>query len=266
MQPFHIAVPTAFHADLSLDCETTIAHMRHLYQQGVRAMLVCGSTGEQHSLSLDERLRLLDTLAQANLPADLTLLFGVAHPFERDAMRLAEAVEQNRVVSALLLAAPPYIRPTQAEFLAYVRHLLSQTSKPVVLYNNPARTGFDMALSTLLELSQIPQIIGVKDPSDVVALKANLARDWLIFAGGEENLAEKIQAGFNGLSSIAGNVMPNEIQTWFTALLQNSAAKLPPASGQYLAEIYQDVPLLAIKRDIAKNEGISMQYHRRPKL
>lgn len=266
MQNFHIAVPTAFHSDLSLDCETTIAHIRHLYQQGVRAMLVCGSTGEQHSLSQEERLALLNALDTANLSADLTLLFGVSHSFEQYAMQLAASVEQNRAVSALLLAPPPYILPTQAEFITYVQNVLSQTSKPVVLYNNPPRTGFDMAVETLLELSRFPQIIGVKDPSNAQALVVGLTREWLIFAGGEEGLAEKLHSGFNALSSMAGNVMPRAIQAWFNKLLHNPEAKLPPTSGRILAEIYQDVPLLAIKRKVSENENITMHYHRRPQM
>lgn len=264
MHSFHIAVPTAFHVDLSLDCKTTLAHIRYLYQQGVRAVMVCGSTGEQHSLTTSEKLQLLAAIEQADLPADLCVIFGVAHPFYREAVELAMAVEKNTAVSAILLAAPPYIRPNQQEFHRYVERILAVTLKPIILYNNPARTGFDMATETLLTLSQHPQIIGVKDPSHATELVEKLERDWLIFAGGEENLAQKLERGFNALSSIAGNVMPQDIQRWYQALLQNPQATLPLASGQILSEIYNDVALLAVKQLVSEKEGIEMQHHRRP--
>lgn len=266
MQNFHIAVPTAFHSDLSLDMDTTLAHIRYLYRQGVRAVMLCGSTGEQHSLSVDERLIMLKALQQANLPDDLTVIFGVAHSFYQESVKLAKVVEENTAIDAILLAALPYIRPTQAEFIRYVEAVLAVTQKPIILYNNPRRTGFDMATDSLLMLSQYPQIIGVKDPSDVVELKMRLQRDWLIFAGGEEDLNEKIQAGFNACSSIAGNVMPQEIQAWLNALLQDWTVKLPFASEQILKEIYQNVPLIMIKQMVAENESLpTMIYHRRPR-
>lgn len=264
MQPFHIAVPTAFHADLRLDCETTLKHIHYLYQQGIQDVMVCGTTGEQHSLSTSEKLQLLAAIEQADLPPDLCIIFGVSHPFYREAVELAAAIKKNTAISAILLAAPPYIRPTQQEFCRYVEHILAVTTKQIILYNNPVRTGFDIATTTLLSLSRYPQIIGVKDPSYATELVEKLEREWLIFAGGEEDLAVKLHNGFNALSSIAGNVMPQAIQKWYKALLQNPHATLPLASSQILSGIYKDVALIAVKQLISQQEGIEMQHHRRP--
>lgn len=76
---FHIAVPTAFYENEDLNTEATLQHIMHLYDQGVKSVMICGTTGEQHSLSLAEKLQLLKSLdAESSLPDDLELLFGVA--------------------------------------------------------------------------------------------------------------------------------------------------------------------------------------------
>ena len=66
---YHIAVPTAFYDNEDLNTEATLQHIRNLYDQGVKSVMVCGTTGEQHSLSLAEKLQLLESLgADSSLP------------------------------------------------------------------------------------------------------------------------------------------------------------------------------------------------------
>ena len=75
---YHIAVPTAFYDNEDLNTEATLQHIRNLYDQGVKSVMVSGTTGEQHSLTLAEKLKLLKSIDTATfLPDDLEIIFGV---------------------------------------------------------------------------------------------------------------------------------------------------------------------------------------------
>ncbi|WP_018393087.1 dihydrodipicolinate synthase family protein [Bacillus sp. 37MA] len=65
-ETFHIAVPTAFFEDESVNIRGTIDHIRDLYKQGVKSVLVSGSTGEQHSLNLKEKIEIINSLVLSN--------------------------------------------------------------------------------------------------------------------------------------------------------------------------------------------------------
>jgi 4-hydroxy-tetrahydrodipicolinate synthase len=75
----HIAVPTGFFKDESLNIQGTIEHIRYLYNQGVKSVLVCGSTGEQHSLTLKEKIEILNHLVwEEELINRMEVIFGVS--------------------------------------------------------------------------------------------------------------------------------------------------------------------------------------------
>lgn len=126
-------------------------------------MIVSGSTGQQNSLSLAEKLELLTALNDLKASQGFELLFGVASIRIKELIQLVSEPQAADHVASFLLGFPPYIRLTQAEAIYYVRELISHTSKPVVLYNNPARTGFIPP----------PHLAGIKEaagPSQVKAM------------------------------------------------------------------------------------------------
>lgn len=97
----------------------------------------------------------------------IELVFGASAIRTRDAVTLVQALETS-VIDAIMIGFPPYIRPTQQQAVAYVEELLSHTSKPVALYNNPGRTGFDLAPESLYTLiRRHPNIVGYKETGDL---------------------------------------------------------------------------------------------------
>src|SRR5699024_9094264 len=134
-----------------------------------------------------------------------------------DAEKLAERISQSKV-SAIMLGHPPYIIPSQQEAINYPDKIISLASKPVILYNNPKRTGFDLSYESIVYLSMNESVIGIKDPGDKAKLekikKNILNKEFLFYAGGELELEDKVQSGYNRLSSIAGNIYPQEVKEW----------------------------------------------------
>lgn len=266
---FHIAVPTAFYENEDLNTEATLQHIRNLYDQGVKSVLVCGTTGEQHSLSLAEKLQLLESLDAASfLPDDLEILFGVASIRQKEALQLAEKVNASLKISGVLLGFPPYILPSQKEARLYVESIANVINKPIILYNNPRRTGFNLELDTFAELIKLPNIIGIKDAGDsarIPELLSAAGKKIYVYSGGEIDLDKKIVLGANRLSSMAGNLYPTEVEAYFTDLLRGHADEIKNAGiEEKIHNVFSDNPIIYIKNEITKHMQIDMGIARSP--
>lgn len=267
---YHIAVPTAFFKDESLNTQATIDYMVHLKKIEIPSVLVCGTTGEQHSLNLEEKKQLLKAIDEdSRLTKDWEIIFGVASIRQKEAVELIIEVEKNKKINAVLLGFPPYVLPTQQEAINYVKQLAGRTSKPIILYNNPNRTGFTLHLDSALELFRLKNIIGIKEAGDsarIPDLVDKVEKDLFIYAGGEIGLEEKIELGFNRLSSISGNIYPLETMVWFQDLKKGRSDL---DSHTHLFEgiktvFTSDSPLQFIKKSISEVHGIDMGSCRSP--
>lgn len=266
---YHIAVPTAFLDDETLDTKHTIKHIKQLYDQGIRSVLVCGSTGEQHSLNLNEKIELLTAIEEDRLLAnEMEIIFGVSAIRQSEAEALATEVSKTNI-AAILLGYPPYLLPTQKEALTYSKKIISMAKKPVILYNNPARTGFDLSVESVIELAKLNNVIGLKEagnPSKASDILTNISETpFYIYAGGERELKQKISYGFSRLSSIAGNIAPIKIQAWFEGLL--SGRKIDKKELDSISAILETIsngsPLVNLKREL-NNQGADLGKCRRP--
>ena len=266
---YHIAVPTAFYDNEDLNTEATLQHIRNLYDQGVKSVMVCGTTGEQHSLTVAEKLQLLKSIDAATfLPDDLEIIFGVASIRQKEALQLAEKVNASAKINGVLLGFSPYILPSQKEARLYVEAIAKVIEKPIILYNNPRRTGFNLELDTFAELIKVPNIIGIKDAGDsarIPELLSAAGKKIYVYSGGEIDLDKKIVLGANRLSSMAGNLYPTEVEAYFTDLLRGRADKIKNAGiEEKIHNVFSDNPIIYIKNEITKHMQIDMEIARSP--
>jgi 4-hydroxy-tetrahydrodipicolinate synthase len=211
--PYSVAMITPYTPGDEVD-EAGIRRMVEYYrEQQVPALLVSGSTGEQHSLSVDERVFLYRAVKKA-AGGDLPLYAGVAAIRTRDAVRLAKEAELAGY-AAIMLGFPPYVRPNQEEVALYVQAVCAAVSLPVMLYNNPLRTGFNLEPETLIRLvEQHPQITALKEagsPEHVKLTQERLVPGFQVLSGSDLTIAETFAKGYNGLTSVAGNLFPREM-------------------------------------------------------
>ena len=266
---YHIAVPTAFYDNEDLNTEATLQHIRNLYDQGVKSVMVCGTTGEQHSLTVAEKLQLLKSIDAATfLPDDLEIIFGVASIRQKEALQLAEKVNASAKINGVLLGFSPYILPSQKEARLYVEAIAKVIEKPIILYNNPRRTGFNPELDTFAELIRLPNIIGIKDAGDSARIPELISvadKKIYVYAGGEIDLDKKIALGANRLSSMAGNLYPSEVEAYFTDLLRGRADKTKNAGiEEKIHNVFADNPIIYIKNEITKHTQIDRGIARSP--
>lgn len=265
----HVAVPTAFFEDESLNIQGTISHIRDLYKQGVKSVLVSGSTGEQHSLNLQEKMELIKAIElKEELINNMEIIFGVASVRQKEAEELAEKIRHTKI-SGIMLGYPPYVIPTQEEAVVYSKRIIHLSNKPTILYNNPKRTGFDLSENSIIQLSKIDSVFGIKDAGNqekVERIKNSLHRnDFYFYAGGEVNLEEKVLHGYDRLSSIAGNISPTEVTQWFQKMLmkQKLSKQESEKIENIMEKVYQGNAIVNLKK-IINRKGISMGICRSP--
>lgn len=254
-QNFHVAVPTVFYDDEEINISGTINHIEHLYNKGVKSVLVCGTTGEQHSLRVEEKRALIKAIDNNQIVNNMEIIFGVAAIRQKDAEELAELIAVTNI-SGIMLGYPPYILPTQQEAINYTKSIMNKVNKPIVLYNNPGRTGFNLSAESIISLSKYNNIIGIKDPGDedkVAILKKEIKQQFYYYAGGEVDLEDKLMAGYNRLSSIAGNIYPKEVDDWFSYILNKNSEMGPKIINveNKIKHLYDGNVIVNIKNEIS---------------
>lgn len=259
-ETIHIAVPTAFFKDETIDIDGTIIHIKNLYKQGVKSVLVSGTTGEQHSLSLKEKLEIIKRLEQEEeLLMNMEVIFGVASIRQKEAEELAKRIGDTKI-AGMMLGYPPYVLPSQEEAFLYTKKIINLCNKPTILYNNPKRTGFDLSTENIIQLSNLDLVVGIKDAGNkekVDAIKVNLHRkNFYFYAGGEMNLKEKVSYGYNRLSSIASNINPLEIEQWFLQMLKGQTVSNQEKEliDKIMKQVYDGNPIVNLKKAMNDNK------------
>jgi 4-hydroxy-2-oxoglutarate aldolase len=188
-------------------------NIEKLNQIALTGYTVCGSTGETPLLSTEERLQLMEWVREASVPGK-TLIAGVGAESVYETVRVANRAADIGYHVALVLT-PFYYRgqmhkpETQALFF---RAVADQSKIPVLLYNIPQVTGYDLPVDTIAELSHHPNIIGMKDSSGnleklkqtVLAVKPGFQ----VLSGAGVSFGEALEIGAAGAILAIANALP----------------------------------------------------------
>lgn len=265
---YSIAMVTPFKEDGSMDKQGIQELMSYYVSKQIPALLISGSTGEQHSMTVQERIELYH-VANRHAQGKLLLYGGVASTVTKDAVRLAGEAEHANL-SAIMLGFPPYIRPSQDEAYHYVKAVCEATNLPIMLYNNPARNGFNLEVGTLLRLvHDFPQIVALKEagnPDHVKTTKAQLGKHFQILSGSDASIVDYYEKGYEGITSVMGNIFPDEMRIVVKLLddlnIEQAIIELGKMNEQ-MNLIFQIGAIKTIKF-ILSHEGINAGYCREP--
>ena len=196
------AIVTPFDEDGKVDEEGFVELLDHLAANGSDGFVVCGTTGEAATLSVDEHLGLIE-LAVANRPVGTSIIAGAGSNDTRHAVEMTERSTELGA-DAILSVTPYYNRPNRRGIVAHYGEVIKATDKPIILYNIPSRTGTNLPNEFLAELAQLDQIEFVKqaNPDDVAQV------DGLgLYAGNDDMLAEVLDLGGLGGILVASHVV-----------------------------------------------------------
>jgi 4-hydroxy-tetrahydrodipicolinate synthase len=212
---FHGVVPamaTPFSADQNFDERRCVELIDWYLDSGVHGISVAGSQGEFFSLDEKEHIRLIE-IAVERINGRVPLYAGTGRITTRESIRITKAAEVIGADLALVIT-PFFVQPSQGELVEHYVAIARGTRLPVMLYNNPPRTGTNILPATLLQcMNKADNIVGVKDSSgDVtqsIEYKLVTERKALLFSGRDTIALALFLHGADGTISPAANVFPS---------------------------------------------------------
>jgi 4-hydroxy-tetrahydrodipicolinate synthase len=205
-----VALVTPMQPDGSLDWEALERLLDLHIEAGTRAIGAVGTTGESATLSVPEHCEVIRRCVR-HVAGRIPVIAGTGANCTREAIELTTAAADNGA-DACLLVTPYYNRPTQRGLYAHFKAVAEAVDIPQILYNVPGRTAVDMHNDTVVALSSIDNIIGIKDAtgdlSRVTDLKARCPEDFAIYSGDDPTARELILRGGHGNISVTANIAP----------------------------------------------------------
>jgi len=216
-----VAIVTPMHADGGLD----LARFRDLIdwhvQEGTDGIVVVGTTGESPTVDFDEHKELI-RIAVEHARGRIPVVAGTGGNSTAEAIELTDSAKKAGA-TACLSVVPYYNKPTQDGLYRHFRTVAEKVDLPMILYNVPGRTVADLQNDTVLRLTQVPGIIGIKDATANIERASDLIkrapRNFAIYSGEDSTALALILLGGHGVISVTANVAPKPMHQMCAAAL-----------------------------------------------
>lgn len=179
---------------------------------GCEGLVPCGTTGESVTLEEDEHERVVRIVVE-EAKKRVPVFAGAGTVSTKHTIELAERCKRAGA-DGLLLVCPYYNRPTQAGLEAHFREVHKHVHLPSILYNIPGRTGVDLALDTLERLSDVKDIVAIKEATGNVMRSAQIVSKlgdrFAVLSGDDALTLPVLSVGGTGVISVTANLLPKE--------------------------------------------------------
>jgi 4-hydroxy-tetrahydrodipicolinate synthase len=236
------ALVTPMEANGEVDYKSLEKLVERQISAGVQGLAVCATTGESPTLSHEEFEKMVETVikkAAKRVPV-------IAATGTNSTKKTIETSQKALALGAdaCLIIAPYYNKPTQAGIYAHFKAIADQVPLPIILYNHPGRTGCNIDPVTVEKLSDIANIVALKESNMVLSQiedVLNRVEDKLdIFTGNDEDALAGILLGFKGVISVVGNVAPKSMKAMCDAALAGNRP-LARKLNRKLLPLYKEI-------------------------
>ena len=215
------ALVTPFLEDGEVDYEAYAALVSRQIEGGVDFLVPLATTSETPTLDAVERVSLLEMAHDA--AGGRPLLVGCGSnsvPGTLAAMNMLDGA----AVDAWLVVVPFYNKPNQEGQFRYFKAIAEESTKPIIVYNVPGRTGANMLPETCIRLArEVPGIIGIKEASGKIeqaqAIIEGAPSDFIVLSGDDDLTLQMMKLGGKGVISVASNVLPDKVSAMTRAAL-----------------------------------------------
>ena len=220
-----VAIITPMHEDGSVDYPALESLIDFHVEAGTTAIVSVGTTGESATVGVPEHIHVVEhtiNYAAKRIP----VIAGTGANSTSEAIDLTR--EAKRIgADACLLVTPYYNKPTQEGLYQHHKLIAESVDIDQLLYNVPGRTAVNMSVDTAVRLSELDNIIGIKDATgDMSVIKELVARcpeDFLLLTGDDATAVEFILLGGHGGISVTANVVPEELQRVYLLAMAGKA-------------------------------------------
>lgn len=208
------AMVTPFDSQGKVDYQQAKNLAQALLNSGSDGLVLSGTTGESPTLNFEEKLCLFTEVKSA-IANRGTIVAGTGTYNTRESQELTKEAEKVGV-DACVLVVPYYNRPPQQGLFEHFNAIAQATTLPCILYNVPSRTGTNLAADTVIKLSQIDNIIGVKEASGNLRQIAEIIQgakgDFLVYSGNDGDTLPILTLGGYGVVSVASHLVGIQIK------------------------------------------------------
>ena len=220
-----VALVTPMLGNGDIDRDALAALVDWHVESGTDAIVAVGTTGESATLDWDEHIavmRFVVEQARGRVP----VIGGTGANATREAIDLTRAAKDVGCDAALLVT-PYYNKPTQEGLFLHHQAVAAAVALPQILYNVPGRTACDMKPDTIVRLSAVPNIVGVKEATGELARATDILQrvrpDFAVYSGDDATAVELILLGGHGDISVTANVAPAQMHQACAAALAGDA-------------------------------------------
>jgi len=231
-----VALATPMDAQGELDWQALNRLVEFHLQEGTSALVAVGTTGESATLNVEEHIEVIQRIVE-QVNGRIPVIAGTGANCTREAIVLTKNAKKVGA-DACLLVTPYYNKPTQEGLYQHFKYIAETVDIPQILYNVPGRTVCDMQADTVVRLSAVENIVGIKEATgDINRAKDIIARvpsDFLVYSGDDATAYQLMLAGGKGNISVTANIAPKAMQELCQAAIAGDAERAKKLNDQLM--------------------------------
>ncbi|WP_026573745.1 4-hydroxy-tetrahydrodipicolinate synthase [Bacillus sp. UNC438CL73TsuS30] len=208
------AMVTPFDHEGEIDFNATRTLVNYLIENGTDGLVVVGTTGESPTLTTDEKVEFFKFVVDV-VNGRIPVISGTGSNNTKASISLTKQAEAAGV-DGIMLVAPYYNKPSQEGLYQHFKAIAESTALPIMLYNIPGRSVVNMSVETIVRLSQIPNIVAIKEASGNLDAMAEVISqtpsDFTLYSGDDGLTIPVLAIGGAGIVSVASHIIGNEMQ------------------------------------------------------
>lgn len=240
------AMVTPFAEDLTVNYAAVKKLARYLVENGSDGLVVCGTTGESPTLTVEEKLAVIQAVKE-EVGDEVCIIAGTGSNDTRSSMELT--IEAEKIgIDGVMLVGPYYNKPPQEGVYQHFKAIAESTDLPVMIYNVPGRTSKNIEAETIARLAEIENIVAVKEASgdlnQVSRIRRLTSPDFMIYSGDDSLTLPVLAVGGTGVVSVASHVVGLKIKEMIQHFKKGRIAQASLLHG-HLFPIFQGIFITA---------------------
>ncbi len=208
-----VAIVTPFDTNDGINFNKLEELLNWHVQEGTDAIIICGTTGETPTISDQEQEDAIKFTVKV-INKRIPVIAGTGSNSTKHAISMSKFA-QDVGADAVLIMNPYYNKSTQNGIVAHFKAIAESIDLPIIVYNVPGRTGVNISVESIVELSKVKNIVAVKEASGNIVQAAEIARlcndDFTLYSGNDDMVVPILSLGGKGVISVTANILPNDV-------------------------------------------------------